>query len=82
MNQSRKNSQYLLFNHSHDSNKIFSIVKIKNKKKNSKKVILKILGQVSSGEKLKNKALEKKTAQVLKTLAYLKATTENKKLGA
>jgi hypothetical protein len=33
MNQSRKNSQYLLFNHSYDSSKIFSIVKIKNKKK-------------------------------------------------
>lgn len=46
------------------------------------KVILNILSQVSSGEKIKNKALEKKTAQVLKTLAYLKATTENKKLGA
>ena len=44
--------------------------------------ILKILGQVSENEKQKNKALEKRTARVLKALAYLKAVTTNNKMGA
>lgn len=44
--------------------------------------ILRILDQVSENEKLKNKSLEKRTARVLKALAYLKAASINKKMGA
>ena len=44
--------------------------------------ILRILGQVSEGEKLRNRSLEKRTARVLKALAYLKAASINKKMGA
>ena len=44
--------------------------------------ILRILGQVSEREKLQNKALEKRTARVLKALAYLKAVATNQKMGA
>ena len=44
--------------------------------------ILRILGQVSEREKLTNSALEKRTARVLKALAYLKAVSTNKKMGA
>ena len=44
--------------------------------------ILRILGQVSEGEKLRNRSLEKRTARVLKALAYLKADSTNKKMGA
>lgn len=44
-------------------------------------MILRILDQVSENEKLRNKSLEKRTAQVLKALAYLKAASTNKKWG-
>ncbi len=44
--------------------------------------ILNILNQVSDNEKAKNKVLGKKTARVLKALAYLKAISANNKLGA
>lgn len=44
--------------------------------------ILRILEQVSENEKLKNKTLEKRTARVLKALAYLKAVSTNQKMGA
>jgi hypothetical protein len=44
--------------------------------------ILRILGQVSEGEKLRNRSLETRTARVLKALAYLKAASSNKKMGA
>ncbi len=44
--------------------------------------IFRILDQVSENEKLKNKSLEKSTARVLKALAYLKAASINKKMGA
>ena len=44
--------------------------------------ILRILDQVSENEKLKNKTLEKRTARVLKALAYLKAVSTNQKMGA
>lgn len=43
--------------------------------------ILRILEQVSENEKLKNKTLEKRTARVLKALAYLKAVSSNQKMG-
>lgn len=46
------------------------------------KTILRILGQVSDSEKLRNKSLEKRTARVLKALAYLKAVSTNSKMGA
>jgi hypothetical protein len=46
------------------------------------KTILKILDQVSESEKLKNKTLEKRTARVLRALAYFKAVSNNKKMGA
>jgi len=45
-------------------------------------MILRILGQVSESEKLRNKTLEKRTARVLKALAYFKAVSTNKKMGA
>ena len=44
--------------------------------------ILRILEQVSENEKLKNKTLEKRTARVLKALAYLKAVSTIQKMGA
>ncbi len=44
--------------------------------------ILRILEQVSENEKMKNKTLEKRTARVLKALAYLKAVSTNQKMGA
>ncbi len=44
--------------------------------------ILRILGQVSESEKLRNKTLEKRTARVLKALAYLKAVSTKTKMGA
>ena len=46
------------------------------------KTVLKILSQVSEGEKAKNRVLERKTARVLKALAYMKAVSINGKLGA
>ncbi len=46
------------------------------------KTILRILSQVSEGEKTTNRALPKKTLRVLKALAYLKAENTNRKLGA
>ncbi len=36
-------------------------------------IFLKLLGQVSSGEKARNRSLERKTLRVLKMLQYLKA---------
>ena len=44
--------------------------------------ILRLLGQVSVDEKLRNKALEKRTARVLKALAYMKSVSANSKMGA
>lgn len=46
------------------------------------KMVLRILGQLSSLEKERNKALERKTAKVLKALEYMKAVSRNKRLGA
>lgn len=45
-------------------------------------MILRILGQVSGIEKARNKALERKTAKVLKAIEYMKAMNKVKKLGA
>lgn len=46
------------------------------------KTVLRVLGQVSLEEKSRNKALEKRTARVLKALAYLKSVSANSKMGA
>lgn len=43
--------------------------------KTIEQLVLQILNQVSSSEKSKNKALERRTAKVLKTLEYVKAVS-------
>lgn len=46
------------------------------------KLVLRVLGQVSKIEKERNKALERKTAKVLKAIEYMKAMSTSKRLGA
>lgn len=43
------------------------------------KTILDMLDQVSESERMRNRALEKQTAMVLKAIKFMKATTGNVK---